>query len=54
MGVKWSKMGIDFHPLQDYNDARNYIKDFTIQSRNMLTIRIKSFTLEIENIRSHC
>lgn len=34
MGVKWSKMGIDFQTLQDYNLVRNYIKDFTIQRGN--------------------
>lgn len=31
MGVEWSKMGVDFHPVQDYNCARNYIKDFAIR-----------------------
>ena len=54
MTVKWSKMSIDFYPVQDYNFVRNYIKDSKSNCRNMLTIRFKSFTLELENICSHC
>ena len=54
MGVKWSKMGIDNRCQWDYNFGRNYKKDFEANCRNMLTIRIKSFTLYIENRCSHC
>ena len=52
MGVKWSKMGVDICYQWDYNFGRNYKKDFQSNCRNMLTIRIKSFTLYIENKRS--